>query len=66
MRSDVDCFIRCVLIILLGVLYYGCFNLICFVICVCVFVILTFSMFCLCTYLYCFVVILLFCVFYVL
>jgi hypothetical protein len=29
----------CVLTILLGVLYYGCFNLICFVIRVCVFVI---------------------------
>jgi hypothetical protein len=41
---------------------YGCFNSMCFVICVCVFVILTFTVFCLCTYLYCFVVILLFCV----
>jgi hypothetical protein len=37
----------------------GCFNFICFVICVCVFVILTFTVFCLCN-LYCFVVILLF------
>jgi hypothetical protein len=34
-----DCFIRCVLTILLGVLYCGCFNFICFVICVCVFII---------------------------
>ena len=34
-----DYFIRCVLAILLGVLYYGCFNFVCFVICVCVFVI---------------------------
>jgi hypothetical protein len=31
-----DYFIRCVLTILLGVLYYGCFKFICFVICVCV------------------------------
>jgi hypothetical protein len=44
MRSEVDYFIRCVLSILLGVLTillsvvcYGCFNFICFVICVCVF-----------------------------
>jgi hypothetical protein len=65
MRSEVDSFIRCVLTILLGILYYGCFNFICFVICVCFcnMYILTFSAFYLCTYLYCFVVILLFCVF---
>jgi hypothetical protein len=41
----VDSFIRCVLTILLGVVCYGCFNFICFVICVCV---------CFCnTYIYC-------------
>jgi hypothetical protein len=55
-----------VLTILLGVLYYGCYNFMCLVICVSVFVIRTyirtFSVFCLCTYLCCFVVILLFCV----
>jgi hypothetical protein len=37
--SEVDYFIRCVLIILLGVLYYGCFKFMCLVICVYVFVI---------------------------
>jgi hypothetical protein len=35
--SEVNYFIRCVLNILLGVLYYCCFKL-CYVICVCVFV----------------------------
>jgi hypothetical protein len=56
-----DYFIRFVLTVLLGVLYYGCFNLICFVICVCfcnMYILLTFSVFCLCTYLHCFIVIL--------
>jgi hypothetical protein len=62
-----DYFIRCVLTILLGILYYSCFNFICYVICVCFCntYIGTFFVFCLCTY-FCFVVILLFCVFYVL
>jgi hypothetical protein len=66
MRSEVGYFIRCVLTVFLGVLYYGCFNFICFVISVCVsvFVILTFTVFCLSTYLYGFIVILLFCVFF--
>jgi hypothetical protein len=31
-----DYFIRCVLSVLLGVVCYGCFNFICFIICVCV------------------------------
>jgi hypothetical protein len=62
--SELDYFIRCVLTISLGVVCYGCFNFICFVICVCVcFFCNTFTVFCLCTYLYCFVVILLFYVF---
>jgi hypothetical protein len=45
-----DYFIRCVLTILLGVIYYGCFNFVCFVICVCVFVI------CIYLHLLCFVI----------
>jgi hypothetical protein len=54
MRSELDYFIRCVLNILLGVLYYGCFNFMCHVICVSVFVI--------CIYLHflCFVYVLIF------
>jgi hypothetical protein len=64
-----DYFIKCVLTVLLGVLYYGCFNFMCSVIrvCVCVFVIcmyvLTFSVFCSCSYLYSFVFIFCFALF---
>jgi hypothetical protein len=35
--SELDYFIKCVLTILLGAVCYGCFNFICFVICVCFF-----------------------------
>ena len=64
MRSEVDYFIRRVLTVSLCVLYYGCFNFMCSVICVCFcnIYVLTFSVFCLCTYLYTFVLLLLFCV----
>jgi hypothetical protein len=42
MRSEVDYFIRCVLTILLGVLYNGYLNFMRLVISVCVFVICTY------------------------
>jgi hypothetical protein len=60
--SEVDYFIRCVLTISLGVLYYGIISYYNICVCSCNMYILTSSVFCLCFYLYCFVVILLFCV----
>jgi hypothetical protein len=61
-NSEIDYFIRCVLTILLCVLYYGCFNHMFCNMCKCFYnmYILTFSVLCLCTYLHCFVVLCIF------